>query len=338
MFQKILIAVLALGLVGVSGAWAYSEWAGRAPAPVVAKPMPKPLKPVEAPAAEAKAEPAAEAREEVKGTPLMVEYISPRNPELLAAYNFVNDSNLFAKLPEVRGVDGTFVMPRPLKLVTAECQQVNAFYSPDKAEVVLCYEMIDAILSHASAIAEQKELGREFVSEYLMSNLRFIVLHELGHALIDQLDLNVTGREEDAADQLASTLILNSPDTTESPEDISRRLQMAATFFLAGSGGETGYDLGAYADEHSLGEQRYFNVLCILYGSDPGRYLGIVTRSGLPEARAMRCPQESRRVTRSWARLLTPHLARQFSPEEAQAVVERTARERADNASNPYVR
>ena len=74
----------------------------------------------------------------------------------------------------------------------------------------------------------------------------------------------------------------------ESSRQVSENLRMASNWFLVRSTGQ--YNLDAYADEHALGEQRYFNLQCLIYGSDPARYLGIVTEGDLPEARAKGCP------------------------------------------------
>lgn len=339
--QKILIAVLVCALLGVSAAWGYSEWRHRTPSVPqrVAAPAGTPAAPAK-PLAPVDAAPADAATAQAEGTRFLVEYVPPGDPALAGAYDFAKKLDLFARMPEVAALSGMFEMPRPLKLVTAECRQVNAFYDADKGELVLCYEMIETILQHADAMAQDKGLDGDFTAEYLLSNLRFITLHEMGHALIDVLDLSTTGREEDAADQLATTLMLTANPGGESPEAIARHLNMAASFFLANASEDGGYDLGTYADEHSLGEQRYFNVLCLLYGRDPARYLPVVTRSGLPEARAMRCPDESRRVTTSWARLLQPHFAPKFrfTPEQAQAIAAQTAAEQRRNADTPYVR
>ncbi|GAB2518525.1 DUF4344 domain-containing metallopeptidase [Lysobacter humi (ex Lee et al. 2017)] len=339
MFQKLAIAVLTLALLGVSAAWGYSEWSRRPATPKIVAPPPtaKPTPvatmapPAHAPEAETEA---------AEGTRFLVEYVAPRDEALLEPYRLARDVDLFTRLPEVRGLSGMLVLPRPLKLLTAECRQVNAFYNPDKAEVVLCYEMIDTLLRHGHRLQTEKQLDDGFAVDYLRANLRFIVLHELGHALIDQLDLSTTGREEDAADQLATMLMLRAIDPAESPEDVARQLQMAANFFVAAGGAEAGYDLGHFADEHSLGEQRYFNTLCLLYGSDPGRYLRVVTRSGLPEERALRCPDESRRVTGAWARLLMPHIAPKYrmSADEGAVQVAELRRQQAENGDSPYVR
>jgi hypothetical protein len=71
--------------------------------------------------------------------------------------------------------------------------------------------------------------------------------------------------EEDAADQLAGLVLITTGD---SGLEIAMR---GAQFFrlLALSGAKT-----PFFNEHSLDAQRYYNLLCMVYGSNPDR-LGI---------------------------------------------------------------
>lgn len=54
------------------------------------------------------------------------------------------------------------------------------------------------------------------------------------------------------------------------------------------------------ADEHSLDEQCFYNTTCLAYGSDPTAFADLVTEGVIPKARAVRCPFEWKRVSRSW--------------------------------------
>src|SRR4051812_6372549 len=49
---------------------------------------------------------------------------------------------------------------------------------------------------------------REEADLFVLGNTVFILYHELGHALIDLLGLPVLGHEEDAADNLASIMMI----------------------------------------------------------------------------------------------------------------------------------
>ena len=272
------------------------------------------------------------------GTHFTYEYVKPRNAELQPFYKLAHDGDLLHHLPEIQAIDGLLMLPKPIRFVMAECREPNAFYSPERGEVVMCYETMKVLLDRGQQLATEQNLGDAYAQRYLEANLRFILLHETGHALIDLLEMPITGREEDAVDQLAATLMQRFAGMDESSRQVSDNLRMASNWFLVRSTGQ--YNLDAYADEHALGEQRYFNLQCLVYGSNPARYVGIVTEGDLPEARAKTCPAEARRVNKSWLRLLLPHVAPKYemTEEKANRLFEQRERERNRNAEVPYIR
>jgi hypothetical protein len=319
--KKVLITFVALALGAVVGAWAHAQWllqqavVEKAAAPTIAPPLPK-----------------------TGGVNFSYEYVPPRDPALEPAYKRVRDADLLRALPEVQALDGLLLLPRPIHYVTAECGEVNAFHTPGTDEIVVCYETVEVLLERGRAIATEHKLDAAYPEQYLAANLRFILLHETGHALIRLLDLPVTGREEDAVDQLATSLMQKLAPADESPQQVTANLEMASNWFLARSTGQ--YDLDAYADEHALGEQRYFNLQCLVYGSDPAKFLHLVTEGSLPAPRAERCPEEANRVGRAWLRLLIPHVAPKFEMTEAKAneYFAQKERTRQQHAESAYVR
>lgn len=252
-----------------------------------------------------------------RGLRFTYDFEPPKTAALRPAYQYAMDSDIFLRNPEIDAMDGLFVLPRPLHYVAAECGAVNAFYSPRDSAVILCYEMLDYLKKSADAL--NKKGDPQFVDDYIKSNMRFILLHETGHALIDLLALPATGREEDSVDQLAATAILMRVSDRESTDEIAKTLQMAAIWFGTNGSAGDGKDAGVFADEHSLNEQRYFNLLCMVYGHDPEGYAGIVQNGMLPKSRAARCPDETRKIFAAWSRLLVPHFAPRFQMTEQQA-------------------
>lgn len=153
-------------------------------------------------------------------------------------------------------------------------------------------------------------LNEDMMGLAITSQLMFVMLHELGHAIVDVLEIPVLGREEDAIDQFAALAFSEEPVMATWAAD-----------FWSGRGSTRGrfVSLGAFADEHSLSEQRFFNIICWTYGADPEVRRFLIDRSGLPEERAVRCPQEYEQLKSAWERLLTPSLkvadAFDFEPE-----------------------
>ena len=234
-------------------------------------------------------------------------YRPPASPGLQQIHARVRDADLLRQLPEVQAIDGLFALPRRVHYVAAECGEFGAFYRPVEAEVVLCYETLRTLYERGQAHQRALGLPDGHPFRYVRANVRFMLLHETGHALVQLLDLPVTGRQEDAVDQLAAILMLRFASLEETPAEVIGNLRLAANWMLSRSTGA--YNLDAYADEHALGEQRYFNLQCLVYGTDPERFAGMVEAGDLTAARARVCPRETRQASRAWLRLLLPHLA-----------------------------
>jgi hypothetical protein len=129
----------------------------------------------------------------------------------------------------------------------------------------------------------------------------FVFFHEIGHALVDVLELPITGREEDAVDQLSAWLLIDNEDGDDAV------LNGALSFEVASRETDEVTE-DDFADEHSLNEQRVYNMLCWVYGSNPDKYGAMVEDELLPAARAERCEGEYRQLDRSWSRLLEDHV------------------------------
>lgn len=269
-------------------------------------------------------------------------YVAPTSPALTGIHQRVSARDLLRGLPEVRWLDGLLVLPAPIAYIAAECGEPGAYYLPASREVVLCYELLQVLYEQGEQLAESGDAAIDAAAttaaspsvaeRYVWANVRFIVAHETGHALIDLLDLPVTGRQEDAVDQFATSLMQRIASEDESPRQVAENLRLAGLWFLAradAARADSGISLDSYADIHSLDLQRYFNLQCLLYGSDPERFADIVARGDLPESRARYCPAEAKRAGRAWLRLLLPHLAPEYEMTEAEAEAWLEQRERA---------
>lgn len=128
---------------------------------------------------------------------------------------------------------------------------------------------------------------------FVEANLLGIFYHELGHALIDILQLPVFGQEEDAADVASILLIDGFYD-----EEAAQALAYDAAFgFLAEA--EFAGDV-AYWDVHGPDEQRFYNTVCLFYGGNPDAREDFAIDLGLPEERAETCPEEFQLALDSW--------------------------------------
>ncbi len=203
-------------------------------------------------------------------------------------------------------------LPTDLTLTAAQCGEVNAFYNPQTHSVTLCYELVQFfdVLHTKDNTTEDGKVDVDEIVKSVDGALEFVMYHEVGHALIDLLDLPITGREEDAVDQLATVVLINADDDAGT----EAALNGAYTFLLQGqaadeSSEESGEDDElAFWDEHSLDPQRFYNITCWVYGSDPQAFEDLVKDEAIPQARAERCPGEWQQTSSAWTRLLAPHL------------------------------
>lgn len=144
--------------------------------------------------------------------------------------------------------------------------------------------------NHALAFTEDEK-------DYLSSNTRAIFYHELGHALIDILNVPIFGQEEDAADVLSALLI----DVVFDEEAaLSIAYDVANNFWSDAYAKDELY----FWDTHGLDEQRAYNFVCLFYGFDPENREDFAQDFELPEERAITCEEERELAEASWFQVL----------------------------------
>ena len=118
-----------------------------------------------------------------------------------------------------------------------------------------------------------------------------VLLHELGHAVIDSEAVPIFGQEEDAADNFV--LILAE---ALYPEPRLREIITAvALSYRHDAAEEQGDpDLAPPWDIHATGAQRFYNTLCLFAGADPQ-----MRGADLPESRATARAEGRRRIARA---------------------------------------
>jgi len=209
------------------------------------------------------------------------------------------------RLSNVTDAMKRFALPREVPVIPADvgpCASPNAFYSPGKHAVFLCYPMAKVAFDNFVAMGKSPQEA----SNLTRDAITFVLLHELGHALIGELNLGVTGKEEDAVDELATLILIQNG---------KHDMAIAGTYALVllqhfqGKGRKT-----PYFDEHSVSEARLYDVLCMILGSKPETFGPEILRQH-PElgARAPKCPATYEKIDRAWTTMLAPH-ARAAAP------------------------
>lgn len=232
-------------------------------------------------------------KKEDKGN-FIVEHLTVQNPRYNELDRQIKDDKTLEKAAD--RLNRSLILPTDIQLRTKDCGQANAFYNAQEASITICYELMERFykLFRLDGDADQKAYNSMFDA------ITFVFLHEMGHALIDQYQLPVTANEEDAADRLSSFVCIE-----ELGDDGVRAILAAADAMRIESKMKTNTKKDL-ADEHLLQEQRFFNSLCMVYGSNPEKYTYIVSKGFLPQERAVRCPSEYDRTAGSWSELLAP--------------------------------
>lgn len=199
-------------------------------------------------------------------------------------------------IPFVGAVNLQYSLPYDVGIKFKECGVENAYYSSINRELVMCYELIEYLNNFYIPISYSQEEH----TKHLLNTILFIFFHEIGHVLIDVYDLPITGQAEDAVDQFSALTFI---EFGEQGRDIVRS---AALFFLVQGLEKTKMEDLKFWDEHSLDLQRFYNLTCLIYGSDPEGTSGLVSSGSLPLERAVRCPSEYAQADKSWQVLLEP--------------------------------
>ncbi len=143
-----------------------------------------------------------------------------------------------------------------------------------------------------ASFALPKASADEARDAFVEANILAIFYHELGHAVIDQMDVPIFGQEEDAADVLSVMLI-----DWLFEEETAQAIAHDSAFGYFSDLDQTDV---AYWDVHGPDEQRYYNHICLFYEANPDEREAMAINLGLPEERAETCPEEYDQAASSW--------------------------------------
>jgi hypothetical protein len=167
----------------------------------------------------------------------------------------------------------------------------------------VCYEYLDDLWKNVpksttpAGVAPIDALIGPFVD---------VFLHEAGHVIFKGLNIPLFGREEDAADQLSTYLMLRFN------KEEARRLVLGSAYQYKSDMSSPAITMAqrSFADEHGTPAQRFFNLLCMAYGADPRLFADVVDKKFLPEDRAVGCEHEYAQVSRAFNTLIGPYIDR----------------------------
>jgi hypothetical protein len=151
-----------------------------------------------------------------------------------------------------------------------------------------------------------KDLSPQYVqelAEFVTGNMLFVLLHEMAHVSITQMELPVLGRMEDAADTYAALRLIRSGS------NFSHRvlIQAAEGWFMADRRDQKMGDKVSFYDEHGLNQQRAYQIVCLMVGSDDEKFKNLAKETKLPEERQDACAGDYSYAAYSWDLVLKPH-------------------------------
>lgn len=163
-------------------------------------------------------------------------------------------------------------------------------------------------------LSQQERLDRV---EFVAGNTLFILLHEMGHVQIGEMNLPVLGREEDEADTFAAIALLKL-GTSFSQRVLAKASQ--GWFLNERRDQQTGAK-PLYYDEHNLSPQRAYQIVCLMVGSDPVKFKNLADEAKMPQSRQQSCKRDYAKASRSWEMVLAPHRRTPDQPETKIDVV-----------------
>lgn len=200
--------------------------------------------------------------------------------------------------------------PEELTIKTMECKEVNSWYTREKSKptVTICYEYLKRILE---SLPSERNPDGLTPADAAVGQFIWVTLHEVGHATFDILDLPIFGHSEDAADNFATYIML------QFGEGQAHRLIAGAAWAWRAYLGDYKKNpvvplrLSAFGTDHSLPQERFYNLICLAYGADSVGFADFANY--LPPTRAPGCAFEYRILVRAFEKEITPHVDREIA-------------------------
>jgi hypothetical protein len=176
-------------------------------------------------------------------------------------------------------------------VVVQECGAENAFYMPSKGKILVCYEFMALIHRLAGSPPTVDD-------EDVTYMLAFTTLHEIGHALIDLMNVRINPRdEEERADQFAFLVLTNYND-----RELARKVMHAPASFFIHLDDIENHD-NDDTEEHGRSVHRATNAICLLWGRQHDPALA----DRMAGERGARCDAYTSEVLATWNGWLRPY-------------------------------
>ncbi|TKB48369.1 hypothetical protein FCL40_11655 [Ferrimonas sediminicola] len=226
---------------------------------------------------------------------LYTEYATPTDPSHWPVRQRVMASGVVEQVTSL--INDTLQLRHPVGILFGG--EAGPLYDDEARRIVIPYAFLEEVRGRfeRSHYAETGVTAEDATMDALMHTL----FHEIGHALVPMFDLPMLGREEDAADSLATILLIEYFDG-------GGEIALSAADLFALESDEVDELVEEdFWDEHGLDLQRFYTTLCMVYGSNPQAYAYLARQANLSAERAALCVDDYHKVSVSWLSLLNEH-------------------------------
>jgi len=201
----------------------------------------------------------------------------------------------------VKFLNTLYRLPQSVKIIVTECGSKNSRYNFEEMTIYICYETLqEKVNDYSKSPKNNSEYERR-----VFKNSVFTFWHEIGHALMHQLNLpvkTVSLNEEDLADEFAVLSMIWREDDKWTNSIVTSSLHYKNKVLKRKN---KGLSLPIY-EYHSPDIDRYYKMNCLLYGMKPVSFARLKKTLNEQPKGAANCKSYYQVRNKYWSRILKP--------------------------------
>lgn len=201
---------------------------------------------------------------------ITINYLKPMNDDDKASLAQLKDSQINELVIEL----GKTYFPFTQTLTIEYGSDDGPLFNPETNVIQMPYHFM-AEANHYFTKNKYDEKFNKSAQAGAIDTILHTLFHEIAHAYIADKNIPVLGKEEDAADNLAAVMMIEYVDN-----GADSAISAADMFAFESEDMPKDIQAAEYIDEHSFNLQRYFQTLCLVYGSDPEQYSTLLDEVG----------------------------------------------------------
>ena len=173
-----------------------------------------------------------------------------------------------------------------------------------------------AVLPWSAAVAAvNQDALNQRVAEVVMGVTMGVLLHELGHAMIGELELPATGPEEDTVDEFSAVAMSQLVTDRTDRLAVNAATYSSLLWWRWAQVKEREGQFAPWHGEHAPDLRRFRHTFCVLFGADPVEYSGLADRFEVDQRFKDRCVRDYRKKVDAWEEILALR-GRHLGPDE----------------------